>query len=386
MITDKKLQSWVTQASRNTSTSYTQNKISPNLWFRVSTVTSTAVFIYRVTLPTTKTWYTIGEYPAVTLHNANQKATELRILVKQGINPIQREKELEAQQKTVGEVFNLMLDSLVSKGSALNSIRQLKTFQKLHLPIFADYKMDLLTHQDVRTKLINPLVIAGTLNTAHNVLLRYKQMAKFAYDREYTVTNVLSRLHNDFYTPQQRNRVLSNKELAKLLPWLKSNDDTVTKYIRLSLMLGTRLTELLTIKWQNVNLTDGTLLLTDTKNKLDLLIKLPPQALELINQLRAIRYGDYVFTNGNKYFSERSIKETIIQACTDTNIEHFTPHDLRRTFSSKLAELKFSLDLIDCATNHKLTGVRKNYVHTLRIDERYDMLCQWADYLDGVAK
>ena len=386
MITDKKLQSWVTQARKNTSTSYTQNKISPNLWFRVSTVTSTAVFIYRVTLPTTKTWYTIGEYPALTLHDANQKATELRILVKQGINPIQREKELEAQQKTVGEVFNLMLDSLVSKGSAQNSIRQLKTFQKLHLPIFADCKMDLLTHQDVRTKLINPLVIAGTLNTAHNVLLRYKQMAKFAYDREYTVTNVLSRLHNDFYTPQQRNRVLSNEELAKLLSWLKSNDNSVAKYLRLSLMLGTRLTELLTIKWQNVNLTDGTLLLTDTKNKLDLLIKLPPQALELINQLRAIRYGDYVFTNGNKYFSERSIKETIAQACTDTNIEHFTPHDLRRTFSSKLAELKFSLDLINCATNHKLTGVRKNYVYTLRIDERYDMLCQWADYLDGVAK
>lgn len=386
MITDKKLQSWVSQARKNTSTSYTQNKISPNLWFRVSTVTSTAVFIYRITLPTTKTWYTIGEYPAVTLHDANQKATELRILVKQGINPIKREKELEAQQKTVSEVFNLMFDSLVSKGSAQNSIRQLKTFQKLYLPIFADYKMDLLTHQDVRAKLINPLVIAGTLNTAHNVLLRYKQMAKFAYDREYTVTNVLSRLHNDFYTPQQRNRVLSNKELAKLLLWLKSNDGTVTKYIRLSLMLGTRLIELLTIKWQNINLIDGTLLLTDTKNKLDLLIKLPPQALELINQLRAIRYGDYVFTNGVKYFSERSIKETITQACTDSNIEHFTPHDLRRTFSSKLAELKFSLDLIDCATNHKLTGVRKNYVHTLRIDERYDMLCQWADYLDSVTK
>lgn len=384
MITDKKLQSWINLSKKVVGVSYTQNKISPNLWFRVSTATNIAAFIYRVTLPNTKTWYTIGEYPRVTLHEANQKALELRSLVKQGINPVLRDKELEAHQKTASQVFNLMLESLIIKGSASNSIRQLKTFQNLYLPTFADRLIDDLTPQEIRTKLINPLIAEGKINTAHNVLLRYKQIAKFAYDREYTADNALNRLKNDFHTPQQRNRVLSNDELAELLSWLKLNDDTIAKYLRLSLMLGTRLIELLTIKWQNINLADNTLLLTETKNKLDLLIKLPPQAVEIIKQLRAIKYGDYVFGNGIKPFSNMTVTNTINRILEDTKIGHFTPHDIRRTFSSRLAELKFSLDLIDCATNHKLSGVRRNYVHTLRLDERYDMLCQWADYLDGL--
>lgn len=386
MITDRKLQSWINQAKKNISTTYTQNKISPNLWFRVSAATNTAVFIYRVTLPNTKTWYTIGEYPAVTLHEANQKALQLRVLVKQGISPTLYDKELESKQKTVGEVFELMFTSLINKGIAKNSINQIKSFQNLYLPTFAGSQIDTLTPQAIRTKVINPLIEAGALNTAHTVLLRYKQLSKFAYEREYTSSNVLERLRNDFFTPQSRSRVLSNDDLAKLLPWLSSNDDTTSKYIRLSLMLGTRLIELLTIKWQNVDLVNGTILLTDTKNKLDLLIKLPPQALDIVKQLRTIKYGDYVFSNGVKSFSKRSISDTIKKAIADTGIEAFTPHDIRRTFSSRLAELKFSLDLIDCATNHKLTGVRKNYVHTLRIDERYDMLRTWADYLDEVMK
>lgn len=65
----------------------------------------------------------------------------------------------------------------------------------------------------------------------------------------------------------------------------------------------------------------------------------------------------------------------------DTDISKFTHHDLCRTFSSKLAEMGYSLDLIDSTTNHKLQGIRQNYVHTNRLDERYSMLCDWCNYL-----
>ena len=151
-------------------------------------------------------------------------------------------------------------------------------------------------------------------------------------------------------------------------------------------MLGTRLVELLSMRWDNVNLIEETILLTETKNKHDLLIKLPPQALEIFKQLAAVKIGDFVFSNGKKHFSTTAVTIRLNQLINDTKISKFTCHDLRRTFSSKLAELGYNLDLIDAATNHVLQGVRKNYVHTIRLDERYKMLCEWANYLDEVGK
>jgi len=42
-------------------------------------------------------------------------------------------------------------------------------------------------------------------------------------------------------------------------------------------------------------------------------------------------------------------------------LAHFTPHDLRRTFSTFLAQLEFSDEVIDAVTNHKKQGVIKVY-------------------------
>lgn len=91
-----------------------------------------------------------------------------------------------------------------------------------------------------------------------------------------------------------------------------------------------------------------------------------------------------MFSNGKTHFSSNSVGVRINNIISDTGIAKFSCHDLRRTFSSKLAELGYNLDLIDCTTNHVLQGVRKNYVHTIRLEERYKMLCDWVNYLDGL--
>lgn len=387
IITDNKLKSWIDKAHK-AKTPYTQYFLgTPNLWFRVSTSTKIANFIYRITIPNqTKTWFTIGEYPAVTLHQANDKAPELRKLVKQGINPRLHYKQLEDAKKTVRQVYDEMVTGLVSKGISKNSIIALNTFNKNYLSLVADFKITDITAQLIRHKVLDPLIKQDKLAVAHNALLRFKQLAKFAYEREYTETNVIDRLANDFFTPNQRDRVLNPDEIIKLVTWCKQNDTVASKAILLALTLGTRKMELLNLQWHNVNLVNQTILLTETKNGSDLLIKLPPQAMNIINELHNAKYGDYVFTIGNKQLTDAVLVSTIKKLMAETTIAKFTPHDLRRTFSSQLAEQGFKLDLIDSATNHKLTGVRRSYVHTMMLDERYSMLCTWANFLDEVAK
>lgn len=67
-------------------------------------------------------------------------------------------------------------------------------------------------------------------------------------------------------------------------------------------------------------------------------------------------------------------------------LKNLTVHDLRRTFSSRLAGLGFRFELIEKATNHRIQGTAKHYQHDDMLEERYEMLQAWADYLDGLIK
>ena len=51
-------------------------------------------------------------------------------------------------------------------------------------------------------------------------------------------------------------------------------------------------------------------------------------------------------------------------------LAQFTPHDLRRTFSTMLAQLGFSDEVIDATTNHKKQGVIKVYNRYKYDDEK----------------
>lgn len=384
-ITDKKIQSWINQAAKLPTKKTVSHNIMPNLWLRITTHTKTSIFIYRVVLKNTATWYTIGEYPLISLHDARQKAIEIRKIVKQGINPNDLEREQKAQRKTVREIFNLMMDNLKVKGITKNSIISLTTFSNNYLSPVEDKEINDLTPKLVRTLVIEPLIKVSKLTTAKMVLLRFKQLSTFAYEREYSKVDILARLKNDFFTSVKCDRVLNDKEIIAALNWLYTNNDTPCKQIILSLMLGTRMNELLNLTWDRVDFNNGTILLSETKNKSNLLIKLPPQALQIIQQLHNIKIGNYVFANGRNPFNANTVNSRILALLKDTGINKFTHHDLRRTFSSKLAEMGYSLDLIDSATNHKLQGIRQNYVHTNRLDERYSMLSNWCNYLGSLA-
>ena len=383
-ITDKTLQGWIIKAKKPSKAKYILNKIQPCLYFRVSTANHTGVFIYRVKTATINTIYTIGEYPAIDLHTARLKAQELKTLISQGYNPIKYEQEQETMKKNISQVYDLWLPTLKTKGSADNSQAQIISFRIKYLSLVADVKMDYITPELIRSKVLNPLIASGKLNTAHNCLLRFKQLAKFAFKRRITAVNTLEHLDNDFFTPNQRNRILTKDEIKTLILWLSAHDDTPAKHLKLSLMLGNRMNELLRLQWCNVDLIDSTIKLTDTKNKQDLTIKLPGQALAIIQELQQLKHGDYVFANGLKPFTYTAIHSRIKNIIADTGMAKFTHHDLRRTFSSYLAEMGFSADLIDCATNHKLQGIRRNYIHTDKLELRYKMLCDWCEYLEGL--
>jgi len=59
------------------------------------------------------------------------------------------------------------------------------------------------------------------------------------------------------------------------------------------------------------------------------------------------------------------------------DLAHFTPHDLRRTFSTGLARLGFRDEVIDAVTNHKKQGIIRVYNRHQYDQEKQQAMVAW---------
>lgn len=395
IITDKTIQAYIRQAQKEPpeKAGYKFYSIGNNLWLRVHSKTGSSTWLYRLAIPdaSKKSGYkfsfiTIGTYPVISLMKARLEAEALKIQVKSGINPVETRAKEAQRLTTLQQIFDQWLERAQIKP---NYQKRLQYDFNRHLSPLADVPMVEITPQIVTQQIINPILDNGNPAQAKIILNKIKQLADFAYRAFITDTNQLERLSNDFYTVKPRSRVLNNQELTA---FLRAMDDSNIEpfayaYIKLTLLLGTRKMELATLQWANYDSNAKTVKLVDTKNGIDLLIKLPDQAITLLDNLLVI--NEFVFPSAKKddsHISHTQPNRVLNKIAAMAGIDNLTVHDLRRTFVTKLAELGYPHELIDKAVNHKLTGIRAHYFTSAELERRGEMLQAWANYLDGVSK
>lgn len=397
-ITDKSIQAYIRQAQKDTTKKYVYYAIGNNLWLRVHTKTGSSAWRYRIALndDLVKSGYkfsntVIGHYPAMTLLQARLKSAELMAQVKTGVNPIEAAKQRELSLITLKQIFDKWLTAATIKPLTRE---KLMGMYNNHLSKLANLPIEQITDKMAWNTIIQPIIDNGNHRQANIVLQKLKQLCTFAYQTHMINNNLFDRLTipNEYKTKKIRERTLSIDELVIFLAALEQAyasgliDIRYHHFIKLTLLLGTRKSELATLKWSYYNQAKQTILLTDTKSGDDLLIKLPTQAITLFEELATQRINQYVFY-GMKTDQHLSIRTllTYFNKVTDlAKITELTIHDLRRTFSSRLSGLKYRLELIEKATNHRIQGTAKHYQHDDMLEERYEMLQGWADYLDRI--
>ena len=397
-ITDKTIQSYIANAKKTSSAKYKHFHVANNLYLRVSANKGFASWLFRIALPNSNykygykfSYYTIGRYPLITLKMAKDRAEELNNQVRSGINPLEADKATKNKQLTLKEIWDKWLTNAAIKPATLSRMIGL---YKTHLAKWGNLQLISLNKKMV-LDIIQPLIDGGHYAQARTVMYKVKQLATFAFECALIEQPIL--LDLKFPSEHEKNingardRTLNNEsEIKKFLCALDSayNQNIINivyhHVIKLILMLGTRKLELATIKWGNYDRKNKTLLLTETKNDDKLLIKLPPQAILLIEELSTNSTNDYIFYHHktNSHICPRYILSYLNEINSIAKLEPFTVHDLRRTFSSRLTGLGFRQELIDKATNHRIQGTAKHYQHDAMLDERYEMLKKWADHLD----
>ena len=166
---------------------------------------------------------------------------------------------------------------------------------------------------------------------------------------------------------------------------------------RLLLLLGVRKGELCAAKWDEFD--DDAQVWTVPKSRIktrkksahDFKIPLPPQAVEIFEELYARAGGsEYVLParwmrRGAGSRRPRHVSgDTLNLALSrlDYGLDHFTVHDLRRTMRTQLSALGVPFAVAERCLNHKLPGQGEIYDRHDMLEQRRAALESWANCLD----
>lgn len=155
----------------------------------------------------------------------------------------------------------------------------------------------------------------------------------------------------------KRLRFLMPEEIRTLL---SNCPEHIKPIVTIALHTGMRRSELLNLKWDQINFDQGFISILDTKNHERRDIPMNETVKEILRGID--RRGDYVFCNGSgKVFA--TIRKSFETALKKSGIENFRFHDLRHTFASNLVMEGVDIMTVKELMGHKTLEMTLRYAH-----------------------
>lgn len=186
---------------------------------------------------------------------------------------------------------------------------------------------------------------------------------KYAVDQGYVKSNPVMETPTIKIGNNQIERFLSDEERTRLLQACKKSKwPKLYLLVLMSLTCGARRSELLNLRWSEINFKDGTARLADTKNGSSRVLTFPQITMDEMISFREVGNG-LIFpspSNPEKPFSFRKHWEKALQ---DANIHNFRWHDLRHDFCTQLAVNGIEDLTIAKLAGHKSLQTTARYTH-----------------------
>lgn len=178
------------------------------------------------------------------------------------------------------------------------------------------------------------------------------------------------------FRESSRTRWLNDEELKRLMAAVKAQEDAhVRAAVPLLVLTGLRKRELLTAKWEDLDLDRGELRLPDTKTGEEQRRLLPPGAVAILRELPRMDESPYIFPSPADTSKPRDdLKRPWKSIRAAAKLEDVTMHDLRRTAGSLMAQRGVPIEHIGQVLGHsRNTAVTRIYAR-LSDDNRRDAL------------
>lgn len=331
----------------------------------------------------------LGHYPGITFEEARKRHAEAMLDVQQGIDPgakAKKEKDRRKAAPTFQDLLGEFWEIELSKSPTAKERRRL--VEKDVLPFWEKMKVTDIRRRDAvllldKVKERAPI----TANRLQGVLVR---MFNFAAERGVVDFSPLAGMRRG--KENSRSRVLTDDEIKKL--WncldLERVDIDIYRITKLALktilLTGQRPGEVAGMTWEQFDGEWWIIPADQRKNNMENRVPVLPIMAEIIETAR-VYSGDsrYVFRSSHNEampLTVGAMAKAVLRHRVEMEIsERFTPHDLRRTLRTRLAELGISDIVAECILGHKLQGIIAVYNRHTYDTEKRQALAAWEKHL-----
>ena len=305
----------------------------------------------------------LGQYGKLTPDQAREEAKKHFGRIASGEDPA-GEKQDARKDLTFNEVAERYLQEhaeLKKKASSLEADKRL--LAKTLRPVLGSRKIKRIDRFEIQ-KLHHSL--RGTPYKANRAIALLSKMFNLAEKWGIRPDGTNPCRHIEKYDETPRNRYLSEEELSRLgkalLDAEKSESPFAIAALRLILFTGARKSEVLDLRWSDVDLERGILNLRDSKTGAKIL-PLSMAAAKLFEGIPRVQDNDYVIPGqkeGKRLVGLQRIWERIRKGAL---LDGVRVHDLRHTFGSVGAWAGIGLPVLGGLLGHSQPQTTSRYVH-----------------------
>jgi integrase len=313
----------------------------------------------------------LGPYPALSLDGARNKARELVAGVKiVGRDPMAEKKaERTARRKAAAGTFEALAESYLEEHAKRN--KRLRGWRederKLRvevLPAWGSRPAGEIRRADVRALLETIAAERGGV-CANRTRALVSRVFSFAMEKERAESNPVHGVKR-LYVEKPRERVLTEEEVRSLWPLFDRLQPAVSAAWRLVLFTAQRPGEVLSMRWRDLERDSRgwwwNLPAELTKTHRAHRVPLSPQALAVVEGLRPLT-GATEWVLASRADGKRLtwLSHSSARLREWSGLDHFTPHDLRRTAATWLGRSGVRPDTIDQLLNHAAGRISRTY-------------------------
>lgn len=321
----------------------------PALFIRVNQTKKT--FFARKRIEKNIRYLVLGDFPALSLKDARKKAFDFIADIEESEEQ-RKAKKADTKLPSVKTFFyEVYLPRHAQRMMSEKSKNYVEMSYRKYVDKYIGFKrLDNVTREDI--EIIQSEALDISKQTSNHVLVMLKTVFNKALEWRYLMFNPCLGVKK--FPTQARSRFLRPDELSRFFQELTSEPRTnIKNFVLMSIYTGQRKSNILSMSWKDIDLTNKLWHIPKTKNGLALDVPLIDEAVGLLQRIKPKEDSEWVFPAESKsghYESPKAAWETLLKKLDLTNLRI---HDLRRTMGSYEAMADINLPLISRTLGHQ---------------------------------